>query len=411
MAHSFYGPSKANMWMSCPGAMAFPQNQVESRQSDFADEGTAAHHFASLCLTSGEDAQYFIGISYRVNGKDWLCDEDMAAGIQVYVDDVRRRVGAGMLFVEQRVDLQQWLGPDQFGTADAIIVDTAQRRIIVEDLKFGRGEKVEAAENKQLQLYGLGSLAFAELFAEVEDDWEVILVISQPRISQEPSSWPTTVGKLREFGERAGDAVRAAQDAILRFAGKEPDTNWLSPTDKGCRWCAAKAVCPALTAKIHDETRLEFDPITGPEITLPDSDSRLAEAYAVLPMIQNWCRAVESMVYARVTEGAQIYGSDGRPLKLVEGRQGARQWIDSKEAETVLKGVLPDDKVYEQKVITASVAAKLLDRKATKDIWNEYFMPLIRRAPGKPVLALGTDERPAFTGDVTAEFTEILPED
>ena len=176
-------------------------------------------------------------------------------------------------------------------------------------------------------------------------------------------------------------------------------------------WCAAKAVCPALTAKIHDETRLEFDPITGPQITLPDSDSRLAEAYAVLPLIQNWCRAVESMVYSRVTEGAQIYGSDGRPLKLVEGRQGARQWIDSKEAETVLKGVLPEDKIYEQKVITASVAAKLLDRKATKDIWNEYFMPLIRRAPGKPVLALGTDERPAFTGDVTAEFTEILPED
>lgn len=413
-AHAFFSPSKAEMWITCAGAMSFKENQQEGRQSDFADEGTAAHHFAALALKNGVDADCCIGGVTIVNNKNWVCTPDMAEGIQVYLDDVRRRVGSGMLFVEQRVDLQPWLGHDQFGTADVIIVDPENRRITVEDLKFGRGEKVTAEGNKQAQLYALGALVFAELFADVDDTWTTELVISQPRVNREPSVWLINVGELRAFGETASAAVEKAQFWLSKPFEQHEQS--LTPSEKGCRWCAAKAICPALTKKVFAETQAEFDVIhdevilTPPQ--LPRSNEQLANAYAVVPLIQNWIRAVESMVYEKVAAGEGVRGSDGYPLKMVEGRQGSRQWIDTVEAEAVLAGTDLGEKMYEpRKVITASVAAKLLDKGKNKDMWKEYFVPLIKRSAGKPVLALGTDERPAYVGDVTAEFTEIQPED
>lgn len=418
-AHAFFSPSKANMWMTCAGAMAFRENQVEGKQNDFADEGSAAHHFAALCLKHKHDASDYIGGVVKINEKLWACTEDMASAIQVYLDDVRRRVGSGMLFVEHKVDLQKWLGKDQFGTADVIIINPEERLIVVEDLKFGRGERVYAYDantdevNKQIQLYALGAIEFAELFVDVHgtDGWKVQLVISQPRIDHAPSETTIVLNDLLNFGMDAAQAVRAAMH-LVNAEMRQPPEHSLRPSEKGCRWCAVRATCPALAAKIQAEVQVEFETIEVTPPQLPMNDQALSMAYAAVPLIQNWVRAVEAIVYERVAAGKEITGSDGHPLKMVEGRQGSRQWIDPAEAETVLLGALPREKVYEAPhVISASVASKLLDKKATKDVWKEYFVPLIRRAPGKPVLALHSDERPQYVGDVTAEFTEIQPEE
>lgn len=415
--HSFFGPSKANMWMSCHGAMAFPENQAQGPTSEFADEGTCAHHFAALCLSTGNDADDYLGAAYKIGDRVWVCNQDMADGIQVYVDDVRRRVGHGMLLVEQKVDLSEWLGTDQFGTADAIIVDSSRKTITVEDLKFGRGERVYASSmdgtfNKQLALYALGAVRIAELFADVHPGWRVELVISQPRVDEKPSEMVTNVEKLLEFGITAKRAVLNNIHVIEAVAEKGVLTPIhranLTPTDKGCRWCRKAPTCPTLRAKIEAEVTADFDTIEVTPPQLPMNNDALSEAYAALPHIRNWCNAVESMVYGQVSEGKIVNGSDGLPLKLVEGRQGARKWIDSKEAESVLQAILPADKMYAPPVvITAAVAAKLLDRKATKEQWNTYLAPLIQRAPGKPVIALGSDDRAAYSGDATADFQEI----
>ena len=415
--HAFFGPSKANMWMSCHGAMAFPENQAQGPTSEFADEGTCAHHFAALCLSTGNDAEDYLGAAYKIGDRVWICNQDMADGIQVYLDDVRRRVGGGALLVEQKVDLSEWLGPDQFGTADAVIIDTARKRLVVEDLKFGRGERVYASNtdgtvNKQLALYALGALRIAELFDEVTDDWIVELVISQPRVDEKPSEHALTKTSLILFGEIAKIAVQDNSNIL----GDVDRNGVLSPlhraslnvTEKGCRWCRKQTTCPAFRERIEAEVMADFETIEVTPPQLPDTNINLGLAYRALPMIRNWCNAVESMVYGQVAEGKEIFGADGKPLKLVEGRQGARRWIDPKEAESVLQALLPADKMYAPPVvITAAVAAKLLDRKATKEKWNTYLVPLIQRAPGKPVIALGSDDRAAYVGDVTADFQEI----
>jgi hypothetical protein len=289
--------------------------------------------------------------------------------------------------------------------------------ITVEDLKFGRGERVYAKDldgslNKQLALYALGALRIAELFADIDSEWTVHLVISQPRVSEDPSEAGCMVPDLLEFGVRAKWDVKhnlnAIQSAEIYGVESPEHVAMLTATDKGCRWCRKAATCPTLRRKIETEVTAEFDTIEVTPPQLPRDNTALSEAYAALPHIRNWCNAVESMVYAQVAEGKTVNGSDGQPLKLVEGRQGARRWIDAKEAESVLQALLPADKMYAPPVvITASVAAKLLDRKATKEKWQTYLVPLIQRAPGKPVLALGSDDRAAFVGDATADFQEI----
>jgi hypothetical protein len=93
-------------------------------------------------------------------------------------------------------------------------------------------------------------------------------------------------------------------------------------------------------------------------------------------------------------------------MKIVEGRQGKRRWVDPGQAEAALVGQL-GDKAYEPRsVISAPAAAKLLDRKKTGALWADIFVPLIQRSPGRAILALGSDARPPFKGGAAVEEFE-----
>jgi hypothetical protein len=127
-------------------------------------------------------------------------------------------------------------------------------------------------------------------------------------------------------------------------------------------------------------------------------------------LIEDWCRAVRSELGKLVAEGQEVIGPDGRPFKYVEGRSAGRSWTNAQAAEAALVGQLGPKAYKPQEVITAPVAAKLLDKKATKALWKDMFEPLIKKAPGKPVLALGSDERPPYSGAALAndfEETEL----
>lgn len=403
--HSLFSPSAAHRWMACPGSMSFPENREQGGSSTFADDGTATHAFAAEAL-DGHPKE--VGSLVEINSQEYVLDEERAIRVQGYVDDVRGRAIGGHLFVEKKIDLSDYLGEGQGGTADAAIALPAKRLGIIEDLKDGSGEKVWASycvkpatattpevrePNPQLALYALGALPEFELFGPIDT---MLLVIYQPKLNH-IDEFPISVADLLAFGERAKLAVARANDS-------PPELN---PGTKQCRWCRAKTRCQALAAFVEAETRSDFETIAATGASVPTGSPELAKAYEAVPLIEQWCRAVSAEMQRRVAAGESILGADGQAYKYVEGKEGARKWLNEEAAEAALLGQLPREKVYTQpKVITAPAAAKILDKKATKELWKDLFEPLIGKPRGQPIMVMGSDPRPPFTGEAKADDFE-----
>jgi Protein of unknown function (DUF2800) len=418
MSHSkLFPPSASSRWLNCPGSVAFSENQGDGKSSTFADDGSATHWWAAEAL-QGRPAD--VGAQLVLNSKEYTLDEERAERIQGYVEDVSRRAIGGYLFVEKRIDLSSVMDRGEGGTSDAVICLPSKRLGIIEDLKDGSGEKVYASyiiqpatettpeirePNPQLALYALGMLPEFELFGEID---EVLLVIYQPKLGH-IDEFPISIAALQEFGRKASTAVELAKAAMVAGPASLTTSGYLYPGTRQCRWCRAKSTCPALARFVADEVRADFDTIEAETPKMPTDTKQLAKAYNAVPLIEMWCKSVKTEAHNAVLGGKEVIGTDGKPLKFVEGKQGDRAWIDPLAAEAALVGRLGPRAYSEPKLLTAPAAGKLLDKKATKAIWTDLFEALIKRSPGKPTLVLGTDPRPPVSGAASAEeFSDEL---
>lgn len=415
--HALFSPSAAHRWIECPGSMAWEGNIGDSESSVYADDGTASHTWAAMCLKSSQDAAYFIDTQCTINEVAYKMDEERADFVQVYLDHVRRLAMGGILFVEHWVDLSRWLGEGQGGTADAGIIVPRKKLVAAVDLKYGVGERIDAGylkdgkllPNHQLGLYGLGLVEDARLLG-VEPD-SVLLVVIQPRLNH-ISEAEFSVADLEALGERA---KVASHYAYLAISGSPKDAEiqkLMHPDDKTCRWCRAKAECPKLAKFVSDQVKMEFAAMDeAHEPPVPQGADDLGTAGRALPLIYQWCKAVQAAITDCVARDIPVIGVDGQPLKFVEGEKGDRKWTDEAAAEAALLAspmVGPEKAYAPRKILTAPQAAKILDKKATKATWKDIFEPMIKRAPGRPVLALGSDPRPRY-GNVAGaqEFEDI----
>lgn len=388
--------------MTCPGSLKLEAG-IPDRSSKFADEGTAAHELASWCLENGQDASAYTGRMIDVGDRKFEVDEDMAKHVQTYVDIVRSL--GGELMVEQRVDISRMIGqPDTFGTSDAIIVLGTE--LIVCDLKFGRGVKVDAEGNKQLQMYALGSYDMVSLAYDIET---VRMMIVQPRVGN-VSEWTITVDQLKDF---AAEATVAARHAVHQFEGKaEP---MLVPSEYGCRFCKAKATCPALAAEVWKTvsfgvaTADDFSDLTDMNFPVMSAvpEASLAAAMSKVDLVEQWCKAVRAEVESRLVEGEPVEG-----YKLVQGRKGARAWVSKDEAEVVLSSLrLKKEQMYDMTVISPTTAEKLFKAGDIGPRQWPKVQALITQAEGKPSVAPADDKRPAISVAVSSEDFSVVTDD
>lgn len=436
--------------------------------SKYADEGTIAHALAAMCLTEGKDAAAYVGrliksedyehaklspsgaarwmrcpgsnaletrIAFKPRTFSLQVTKDMAEGVQIYVDNVRLYAAntpdTSELMVEQWLPIEKITGEkDATGSGDACILDFAQAEIQVHDLKFGKGVEVFADDNEQLAMYLLGALEIFEEFAP-PGGWKTFRgVIHQPRINPAPSEFVWTLAALREFEEKC---KAGAQAAILakKFAenwvGKPDATEYLTPGDKQCKFCDAKATCPAV-AKLVSETVLgdfailadaaQSAPVTTPIEATPENKT-LALYFSRIELIEGWCKAVASKVEQEILAGRAVPG-----FKAVTGKRGNRAWTSAEQAEEALKTMrLKHDQMYDYKVISPTSAEKLspkLDKfgkpkpgEETKPLgarqWQK-LQQLISQAPGNPTVVPESDKRPALVITPAADdFTELDP--
>lgn len=314
--------------MACAGSVAMEAPYPDT-SSEFADEGTAAHFLASQCLAGEHDAAFLLGspIYVSANETGWLrdmpsgldarrftVDVEMARHVQKYLNHVRQYADGGELHVEQRLP---FFGggsgvPEQFGTSDSVIVLEAQRRLVIADLKYGKGVQVDAFDieydfvlnedgsttpverrtgNKQLMLYALGALNEFGLLYEFDD---VLLVIDQPRLDH-LSEWVVTVAELREFEQRAVMHAKLALRRVDDQADKLMLDGALSPGPNQCRFCKAKGACPALRDQVLATVAGDFDNLDEKSVletmielgeiavSIADAEKIIAAAHGVAP--------------------------------------------------------------------------------------------------------------------------------
>jgi hypothetical protein len=392
--HAVFSPSSAHRWMACPGSIA-AERGLPNTDSKHSAEGTAAHTLGYRVLAYGKRAETFINQEIPAGGRIFVVDQAMADAVQMYADDVLDRAKGADLYIEQRTDLSEVLGvPEQFGTTDASIVDVAKRHLTIVDLKYGMGVKVYAEKNEQMMLYALGELRKWQIVGDFDF---VTVVVCQPRLDH-IDEWTCGLEDLLAFEAKAKAAVCTAS----------ADGAPLNPGEKQCRWCKAKATCPALAQLISQEVFDDFDSIDSPTLitearpAVPSDGDTLGRRMGNLDIIEDWCRAVRSEGERRVLAGATIIGPDGLPYKVVEGRKGARKWKDEQAAEGLLTGQLGDKAYKPRTLISASDAAKIFDKKKTAATWA-VFEPLIAQAPGRPSIVKGSDPRPPYSGAAAAD--------
>lgn len=366
-AHAKLSASGAHRWMVCPASVAMEATMPDT-SSEAADSGTADHELAEKCLREDRDAVDFIGHTF--NGFE--VDEERAEAVQVYIDYVRNLPGFRM--VEQRVDFSQWV-PDGFGTTDCAVIHGDTLHVI--DLKGGQGVRVYAENNPQAMLYGLGTLT---AMSDIYDIQKVVLVIVQPRLDH-IDEWEISEEALLTW---AHTDLRAAAEAAVS------DTPTFSPDAKACQWCKAKAVCKPLAAKCLEVARGEFADTAQLNTASP---SELADLLKEIPLIQQWCRAVEGHALTEALSGRPPEG-----YKLVEGRS-LRVWSDELAASSLLSEQLGDDRAYTRKLISPAQAEKALGKNKT------LLADLISKPAGKPTLVPDADKRQEIQTGAVADFS------
>lgn len=408
-AHSKFSASSSHRWMTCPGSMVLESTQPNS-SSSYADEGSAAHWVASEVLLGKLTLADAVGQDWwpSEGGKAVRITQDMCAHVQTYIDTVKTY--GGELLVEQRVHYHNWLGckkDEAFGTSDAVIMDGDLITIV--DLKFGMGVRVFAEENPQLMLYALGALYEFEMLGDFK---RARMVISQPRLGHH-DEWECDVAEIHAFAARAKAAVAEVQSAgkleALALYSK------LHVDEEACRFCKAKAVCPALAAEVREVVTLgsenivdDFDSLTEDTIaSAPDlSDDELRQKMAAVPLLEMFSTAVRAEMERRL-----FAGGDPQSLgfKLVEGKRGNRAWSDCEAALEAMKSMrLKHEDIYSYSLNGPAPMEKLL-KKENPRRWAT-LQALIVQPEGRPHVAPVSDRRPALSITPTADDFDDVSE-
>lgn len=374
--HALLSASGASRWINCIPSPRLEEQFEDEQTSIYAAEGTLAHEFAELELKRAlgqilpilELNQTAYNQSLKTLRANSLYTSDMESEVEKYTSYVLEQFNAAspgaVLLIEEEVDLTYFI-EDGFGTNDAIIITDGTMEVI--DLKYGKGIRVEAKDNSQLMLYGLGALRAYELMYDIHT---VRMTIVQPRLDHIDST-EIKAEDLNLWGENT-----VKPKAKLAYNGEG-----LQKTGPWCQWCKAKAKCATLAA---DSLRMAKHEFKSPHLL---TDNQLLDVYKKIPQLTDWASAVNKHILAEA-----VGGKKWRGYKLVEGKSN-RKWLDEikVKAQLIKLKFIPD-----QFMISKLAGIVAIEKLIGKSKFPEALGGLVVKPQGAPTMALESDKRPAM---------------
>jgi hypothetical protein len=181
--HALLSPSAAHRWIHCPPSARLCEN-IEDKGSSYAAEGTDAHTLSEykLMCEMGKDMSHVADVREHLTYYNAEMEEATDDYVNFCMGEYERLKANGdvQMFIEQRVRYEEYV-PHGSGSADCLII--GNNEMVVCDLKYG-ALIVEAENNAQLNLYGLGCLlAFDDpsRAGSIYDIETVKMCIVQPR--------------------------------------------------------------------------------------------------------------------------------------------------------------------------------------------------------------------------------------
>ena len=236
---------------------------------------------------------------------------------------------------------------------------------------------VDAEQNVQLMIYGLGVLDMLGFLYEIDT---VELTIVQPRI-EHFSTWEISAGDLLVWGK---DVLEPGAAKALAGEGE-------FKAGDHCRFCKARFTCRARAEEYLKLAQMEF---AEPALM---SDEEIAEVLSKADALKKWAEEV----YTYAQNEAVVNHKEWPGYKLVLGRSNRKYTDEDEVAEAAQKAGYTD--IYKKSLIGITEMERLMGKKKFKEILGS----LVYKPDGKVTLVPDSDKREAVkTATAEADFKE-----
>lgn len=352
MQHAPFGSSTAERVINCPGSVALNAKSPEQPPSEYAAKGSAQHALIEHLLLEGGEPEEFVGAVFA--GVE--IDDELAGGVRIALDAAEKLLDdySGDQLIEQRLVIVE---NEIFGTGDVIGISEDGTRALIADHKFGYVE-VEA-NSLQLKFLAAALLADPEFTVISKDIEEFELAIIQPAFDPPVTKAAITRAEAEVFLR----TIKLAHSASKAPAAEVRIGDW-------CKWCRAKAICPAQRQMFADLIDIKIHPDWSPQ--------ELGDILIKAKQVEKLIETVQDRVKHEMANGRTV---PGWRLKAGASRMAWAQSV--KDTIAALRGLgLKGDKAIQP--ITPAAAKKALKLDELPD-------DLVVKSTSAPSLARDTD--------------------
>ena len=325
--------SAASRWIACPASARLSAMMPYVEGGEAAKIGTAIHALAETCFQLDSDPMKSIGtVVEGITMTEENCE--MALEHLKAIWAMEDELGKGSVTVEKFLPYQDTSKVKVGGTTDVIGISKKKRKLIIADLKTGRG--YVDADNDQLRLYALAALEGEQLYKDIDT---VELWIIQPHHGETRKHSMTT----QELVDWEHYVLVPAIDNALNPLFQPV------PSDSACQYCSARTICPA-QANIAEVVA------TAPPVEML-TEGQISVLLTKFDMVEGYIKAVRDHALKRMESGSVIDGWQLQPKRAL------RSWTDEKEAYAGLLALgLDARQVTKTEIITPAQAEKLLTK-------------------------------------------------